>query len=233
VVFAMVSGAFFSTCRLSLSLLRVPSCGLKVDIVTVRDKGSPLFGELDVVANRNITVGELGPYAGVLLRDDEVLSHLAQKPRAFLRAMHFWYSVLFDGAHGGGDDGLYGQGASKTAALQGTFSLFPFAGNAMAVVNDFAGPNRSEQHKATCAPPNCKYQVVKANGWPYVFVMATRPIAEGESLRADYGDAFWDTWREVVAVEKCVDEASRALFETIAGLGAVADLPRSALRALA
>jgi len=40
----------------------------------VRDEESPLFGELDVVANRDITVGELGPYAGVLLRDDEVRS---------------------------------------------------------------------------------------------------------------------------------------------------------------
>ena len=39
----------------------------------MRDEGSPLFGELDVVANRDITVGELGPYAGVLLRDDEVV----------------------------------------------------------------------------------------------------------------------------------------------------------------
>lgn len=41
--------------------------------MTVRDEESPLFGELDVVANRDITVGELGPYAGVLLRDDEVI----------------------------------------------------------------------------------------------------------------------------------------------------------------
>ena len=26
----------------------------------------------------------------------QVLSHLAKRPRTFLRAMHFWYSVLFD-----------------------------------------------------------------------------------------------------------------------------------------
>jgi len=162
-----------------------------------------------------------------------VLSHLAKKPRSFLRAMHFWYSVLFDGAQGGDDGSIYGQGSSKSAALQDTFSLFPFAGNAMAVINDFAGPNRSDEHKATCLPPNCKYQVVKANGWPYVFVMATQPIAAGESLRADYGDAFWDTWRQVVEAERSVDEAARTLLEAIAGLGIMAELPRSVLRAMA
>jgi len=59
-------------CVFWLSLLHCSSCN-QVDLVTVRDEESPLFGELDVVANRNITVGELGPYAGMLLRDDEVI----------------------------------------------------------------------------------------------------------------------------------------------------------------
>lgn len=74
-----------------------------------------------------------------------------------------------------------------------TFSLFPFVGNEMSLVNDFAGPDRSDSNKAQLPPPNCKYQVIKSNGWPYVFVMATRDIQTGEPLRADYGDAFWET----------------------------------------
>lgn len=67
-------------------------------VKTVKDTQSPLFGENEVVATRDIKKGELGPYAGVLLRDDEVLQHLGGRPRPFLRALHFWYSVLFDGA---------------------------------------------------------------------------------------------------------------------------------------
>jgi hypothetical protein len=42
---------------------------------------SPLFGEKEVMATRDIEPGELGPYAGVLLRDDEVLQHLGARPR--------------------------------------------------------------------------------------------------------------------------------------------------------
>jgi hypothetical protein len=63
---------------------------LAVDVVTVKDPACPLFGEQEVVANRDIVAGELGPYAGMLLRDDEALAHLAKRPRSFLRAMHFW-----------------------------------------------------------------------------------------------------------------------------------------------
>ena len=47
----------------------------------VSDHSDPLFGELEVVATADIEAGEMGPYAGVLLRDDEVLTHLGQKPR--------------------------------------------------------------------------------------------------------------------------------------------------------
>jgi hypothetical protein len=43
--------------------------------------------------------------------------------------------------------------------MRDTFSLFPFSGNSMALVNDFAGPDRSEQNKQACQEPNCKYQV--------------------------------------------------------------------------
>jgi hypothetical protein len=77
-----------------------------------------------------------------------------------------------------------------------TFSLFPFQGNEMSIVNDYAGPDRSEFHKSQQTPPNCKYQVIKSNGWPYVFVMATCKIKKGQPLRADYGDAFWETVKE-------------------------------------
>jgi len=163
-------------------------------------------------------------YAGMLLRDDEVLLHLAKRPRSFLRAMHFWYSVLFDGAQALHDEGGSSKSSSKSAALQGTFSLFPFSGNAMAMINDFAGPDRSDAHKDACPKPNCKYQVVKANGWPYVFVMATQAICAGEVLRADYGDAFWETWASLVDVEREVDQAARVLFETLSALDAAATL---------
>ena len=61
-----------------------------VDTPIVRDENSGLFGEYDVIANRDVHPGEMGPYSGTVLRDDEVLRHLAKKPRVFLRAMHFW-----------------------------------------------------------------------------------------------------------------------------------------------
>lgn len=61
-----------------------------VDTPVVSDEDSGLFGEFDVIANRDILPGEMGPYSGTVLRDDEVLRHLAKKPRVFLRAMHFW-----------------------------------------------------------------------------------------------------------------------------------------------
>jgi hypothetical protein len=65
--------------------------------------------------------------------------------------------VLFDGAQALHDpEG----GSSKAAALQGTFSLFPFAGNEMAMINDYCGPDRSEAAKDLAEPGlNCKYQV--------------------------------------------------------------------------
>jgi hypothetical protein len=40
-----------------------------------------LFGELEVVATADVEAGEMGPYAGVLLRDDEVLNFYGQQPR--------------------------------------------------------------------------------------------------------------------------------------------------------
>ena len=88
---------------------------------------------------------------------------------------------------------------SLAAGVLASFDLFGCIG--VQVINDFCGPDRSEARKAACAEPNCKYQVVKANGWPYVFVMATRPIAAGEALRADYGDAFWETVRTPIKIK--------------------------------
>jgi len=207
---------------------------LRVDAKVVSDHSDPLFGELEVVATADIEAGEMGPYAGVLLRDDEVLTHLGQKPRVFLRAMHFWYSVLFDNALDHFDAGkdLHCV-SSKSSAMRDTFSLFPFSGNSMALVNDFCGPDRSEANKERCQEPNCKYQTIKANGWPYVFVMATKDIKAGEALRADYGDSFWETWAEVVKVERQVDEAARVLFETLDALEVVAKLSTRQLGELA
>ena len=40
---------------------------------------------------------------------------------------------------------------------------------------------------------NCEYVTVFIDGWPYVFVVATRLIQIGEPLRADYGGVFWCT----------------------------------------
>jgi|MDSY01.2.fsa_nt_gb hypothetical protein len=89
----------------------------------------------------------------------------------------------------------------------------------MALVNDYCGPDRSDANKAKSKDlQNCKYQVVKANGWPYVFLMATKPIPAGHPLRVDYGDAFWDTWHSLRRLENTVDETFRVLLETIAAL---------------
>lgn len=89
----------------------------------------------------------------------------------------------------------------------------------MALVNDYCGPDRSDTNKAECTDlQNCKYQVVKANGWPYVFLMATKRIPAGHPLRVDYGDAFWDTWHSLRRLENTVDETVRVLLEIIAAL---------------
>mmetsp|Transcript_21014 Transcript_21014/g.43079 ORF Transcript_21014/g.43079 Transcript_21014/m.43079 type:complete len:84 (+) Transcript_21014:92-343(+) len=79
----------------------------------------------------------------------------------------------------------------------------------------------------------CASKTIKANGWPYVFVMATKDIKAGEALRADYGDSFWETWAEVVKVERQVDEAARVLFETLDALEVVAKLSTRQLGELA
>ena len=104
--------------------------------------------------------------------------------------MYHRYSVIFEGATGGS--------TTQSSAVRNTFSIFPFAGNPMALVNDYCGPDRSNANKAKCSDlQNCKYQVVKANGWPYVFLMATKKIPAGQPLRVDYGDAFWDTLENI------------------------------------
>ena len=64
----------------------------QVDKRRVTDPESGLFGEWDVVANRDLTVGDMGPYSGMVLHDSEVLRYL-RRPRQILRAMHFMYSI--------------------------------------------------------------------------------------------------------------------------------------------
>ena len=71
---ALISCRFYLRLRVRASLQVNWERDLRIatDLVRVEDPGSPLFGEMDVVANRDVAPGELGPYAGVLLRDDEV-----------------------------------------------------------------------------------------------------------------------------------------------------------------
>lgn len=88
----------------------------------------------------------------------------------------------------------------------------------MSFVNDYAGPNRSDFNKSQVPPPNCKYQVIKSNGWPYVFVMATKNISKGEPLRADYGDAFWETVYDI-SCYLFISFDFNDLFSTVGGCG--------------
>ena len=64
---------------------------------------------------------------------------------------------------------------------------------------------------------------MKANGWPYVFLMATKKIPAGQPLRVDYGDAFWDTWHSLRRLETSVDETFRVLFETVRAINDATD----------
>ena len=40
---------------------------------------------------------------------------------------------------------------------------------------------------------------MKVNGWPQIFVVATRHIGTGERLLIDYGDAFWEYHDKLLA----------------------------------
>ena len=76
----------------------------------------------------------------------------------------------------------------------------------MACINDFVGPDRSEATQNQHADQiNCQYMVIYANGWPQVFVVASRDIKPGELLRIDYGDNFWSSFQRVVACEEALD----------------------------
>jgi len=86
------------------------------------------------------------------------------------RCLHFWYSL-----------GKVGE----------DLSIFPSLQNPVALINDFCGPDRRPERKEALPQPNVRYVPVKLNGWPHIFVVATRDIAAGDVLRSDYGDDFW------------------------------------------
>jgi hypothetical protein len=140
-----------------------------VTVKKVDDPESPLHGQMDVVASARIEAGDMGPYSGLVLHDTEIASYIPH-PLLLARCLHFWYSL---------------------SELEQDFSIFPSLNNPMALVNDFCGPDRTEDRKAQLASPNCRYMAVKVDGWPYIFVVALRAIEPGEALRIDYGDDFW------------------------------------------
>lgn len=141
----------------------------RVGIKMINDPENPLNGQFDVYATSDISKGDVGPYSGLVLHDKEII-HMIPQPRMLARCLHFWYALC---------------------ELDEDLSIFPSFQNPIALINDYCGPDRSAEHKEKTTPPNCRYIAVRVNGWPHIFVTATRDIKAGENLRSDYGDDFW------------------------------------------
>eukprot|EP01043_Picozoa_sp_COSAG02_P011049 COSAG02_NODE_401_length_23083_cov_26.955839_3_plen_279_part_00 len=100
-----------------------------------------------------------------------------------------------------------GVDSSKARGLSVLFVDAWDGGNTGCMINDYrenplndpgtAGLLEQRQAAARVTPSrNVQFVRVHNKGWPYMFIVATRELLEGEELFLDYGEQYWSRRRE-------------------------------------
>lgn len=196
--------------------LREPRSGFGADagVRRVGANGDPaLRGQFECVALRPIKRGQSAPYPGVVVGSLEEQRALLAPLRPVDRTKWACFSYSFSSHLNDNDE-----------PPDFCTELWPSLNAPTAYVNDACGPvDRSAKRLAerqnveyieTLGPTTADWRVD---------VRAIRDIAQGESLLADYGDAYWQNWKEHVH-----SRAMRRLEQRVADVYAIRVQQRSA-----
>lgn len=158
----------------------------KVRVRRVGADGDPaLRGQFECVAATRINKGERAPYPGVVVASLDEQRALLAPLRPVDRTKWACFSYSFSSHLDGSEDFCT--------------ELWPVLDAPTTYINDACGPvDRSVVKMA--ARQNVEYVETLSSSpsdWR-VDVLALRDIGPGEPLLADYGDAYWQNWREHV-----------------------------------
>ncbi|KAJ8605096.1 hypothetical protein CTAYLR_000390 [Chrysophaeum taylorii] len=146
--------------------------------------GDPaLRGQFECVATRAIRRGETAPYPGVVVATLEEQKALLAPLRPVDRTKWSCFSYSF----------------SESSSSSFCTELWPILEAPTTLINDACGP-RDRSGVRMAERQNVEYVEVR-DGSPNLWrvdVRAIRDIAPGETLLADYGDAYWQNWKEHV-----------------------------------
>ena len=154
-------------------------------------------GQYEVIATQNIQRGESMPYPGTIVLNDQQASSLLQGGRPFDNRRWRTYTYAF-----------------KESSVELWPHIDPIHGPPTPFVNDAIGPDRETwfEHRLK---RNVEYVEVR-DGPPQAWrirMKATRRIAPGEVILADYGDQYWAAWRDANSHAYVVfREAVRRIF---------------------